>query len=279
MDIFFKQEKQQIDEILSKKFSDLDEFEHIVASKYSLLPEGKRYRGIIARAIYRAFGFDVLESDDAVSGIEMLHQASLIFDDLPAIDDAPIRKGKPTIHKKYKESTAIFAGLYLQEVGRKILNDSFLKKNSTIMLEADALISESVLNLLKGQELDLVLEKSEQDLIRAMLLKNSTLYLSFTLPITLLGQTKYKDDFKMVAENICIAYQFLDDLRDLQNIETIGKPTGVDFKKHTSVYRFGKKYVEDEIIRRVSLVRQILVNIPNTNELRFIINYIFNQNK
>ena len=93
------------------------------AVKYSFFSGGKRIRARFVYAIGEAFDIDILNCHKLAFSIEAIHTYSLIHDDLPAMDDDVIRRGKPTCHIKYDESTAILAGDALQSLAFAVIHD------------------------------------------------------------------------------------------------------------------------------------------------------------
>ncbi len=273
----FKKQKKVIDELIDEFLELKPGFKHLEAARYSILPEGKRYRTIISIEIYKLLGGSVENYKEAIVGLELLHHSSLIFDDLPAMDDSPLRKGKKTVHLEFGESNALLAAIYLQEKGRKLLNESIRKhiKSTEEIEEVDTLINKATNNLLLGQEIDLRQEKTDKELLTSMELKNSMFYLSVVLPAYLLEK---KDDIRVfdnIGSNISIAYQLFDDLRDLESEDITGKLGGVDKYKNTSVYRFSSDKTHEMLDKHLVEVNQQLNNLNNTENLKNVINYIF----
>ena len=91
------------------------------AMRYSVLGNGKRIRPVILYATGEAFGIDLTSLDGPACAVEIIHAYSLIHDDLPAMDDDELRRGRPTCHKAYDEATAILAGDALQALSFHIL--------------------------------------------------------------------------------------------------------------------------------------------------------------
>ena len=91
------------------------------AMRYSVLGNGKRIRPVILYATGEAFGIDLAALDGPACAVEIIHAYSLIHDDLPAMDDDDLRRGRPTCHKAYDDATAILAGDALQALAFHIL--------------------------------------------------------------------------------------------------------------------------------------------------------------
>ena len=89
--------------------------------RYSALDEGKRFRPVLVYASGKALGLTMDRLDPVACAIELIHAYSLIHDDLPAMDDDDLRRGRPTCHRAYDEATAILAGDALQALAFEIL--------------------------------------------------------------------------------------------------------------------------------------------------------------
>ena len=92
------------------------------AMRYSVLAPGKRIRPVLVYATASALGLELARVDGIAAAIEMIHAYSLIHDDLPAMDDDDLRRGRPTCHRQFDEATAILAGDALQALAFYILS-------------------------------------------------------------------------------------------------------------------------------------------------------------
>ena len=147
-----------LDDFLPKEKTKLVE-----AMRYSVLNGGKRLRPIL---VYLASGLGEAsrEAQDSIAGsIELIHCYSLIHDDLPAMDDDNFRRGKPTMHKKFNEFTAILAGSSLLTLAFEILSSKDLKIPQVYKNELVKTLSKCSghLGLAGGQYLDLTFEKKK----------------------------------------------------------------------------------------------------------------------
>ena len=106
-----KQDQSRVEAALHARFQDSARYADLTeAMEYSLLAGGKRIRPVLTLECCRLCGGDPEEALDFACGVEMVHTYSLIHDDLPAMDDDDLRRGRPTNHKVYGEATAILAG-------------------------------------------------------------------------------------------------------------------------------------------------------------------------
>ena len=92
------------------------------AMRYAVLAPGKRVRPILVYATAKALGIDLDKVDGAACAVEIIHAYSLIHDDLPAMDDDDLRRGRPTCHREFDEATAILAGDALQALAFYIIS-------------------------------------------------------------------------------------------------------------------------------------------------------------
>ena len=127
--------------------------------KYSLTAGGKRLRPALILEGYRLFKPDYKKALPFACAMEMIHTFSLIHDDLPAIDNDDLRRGKPTNHKVFGESTAILAGDALLNKAYEVISKDLVNgENVENKIKAFNLFSESVDNMIKGEFVDISLE-------------------------------------------------------------------------------------------------------------------------
>ena len=105
-----KVNRMRIEDVLKDSLSSVHESRVKEAMLYSLLAGGKRIRPNLLYAVLRGYGRDEAEGDSFAAAIEMIHTYSLIHDDLPAMDNDDLRRGRKTCHKQFDEATAILAG-------------------------------------------------------------------------------------------------------------------------------------------------------------------------
>lgn len=205
------------------------------AMRYASLAGGKRFRPVLVFASGKAFGIDRGLLDPLAAAVEFIHAYSLIHDDLPAMDDDNLRRGKPTCHRAFDEATAILAGDALQALAFEILA-SELPPDSANSLPAINAIARACgsIGMAGGQALDLdAVGKtiSEQALSTMHRLKTGALIAaSVTTPGILAGIDQ--DRLKHIAsygECIGLAFQVHDDILDVTgNSDLTGKSTLAD---------------------------------------------------
>jgi farnesyl diphosphate synthase len=207
------------------------------AMRYAVLAPGKRIRPVLTYATGEALGVDLALLDPAAVAVELIHAYSLIHDDLPAMDDDDLRRGRPTCHRQFDEATAILAGDALQALAFETLLDDRSElpcARRLAMTHALARASGS-LGMAGGQALDLAavgqkltLEELETvhrhktgALIRA----------SVALAFLASGSTDANLEQRLDRYATCIglAFQVQDDILDVEGAtEVIGKPQGSD---------------------------------------------------
>ena len=208
----------------------------VEAMRYSCLGGGKRLRPLLV--ISSAALFDVPE-DNALrtaAAIEMIHCYSLIHDDLPAMDDADLRRGRPSVHRAFDEATAILAGDGLLTEAFAVLADPRTAEDSGVRSELVAALAEAAgaAGMVGGQMIDLSEERSGLDLTgitELQRLKTGAIIGFSCAAGGILGgaSTEERAALAGYADDLGLAFQIADDLLDLEaTAEDLGKPTGQD---------------------------------------------------
>ncbi|HMA98387.1 MAG TPA: farnesyl diphosphate synthase [Wenzhouxiangella sp.] len=208
------------------------------AMRYSLLDGGKRLRPLLVYASAEALGLPPRQLDAAACAVEMIHCYSLIHDDLPAMDDDNLRRGKPTAHLAFDEATAILAGDALQALAFETLaadpalNDPVSAAAPMIAELASAC---GAAGMAGGQAQDMSLERQspDQPMLETMFqLKTGALIrAAVMMPTALVPKlsSASRDNLRRFAEKIGLAFQIRDDLLDIEGqTEVIGKTAGAD---------------------------------------------------
>jgi len=205
------------------------------AMRYASLDGGKRFRPVLVYSTGKALGVSAEDLDPIAAAIEIIHAYSLIHDDLPAMDDDDLRRGRPTCHRAFDEATAILAGDALQALAFEVLASELspTSPNSLAVINTIARACGSI-GMAGGQVLDLsaVGQKiSEQQLTTMHRLKTGTL---ITAAVTSPGILSGVDGETLVhlssfGECIGLAFQVHDDILDVTgNSYLTGKSTLVD---------------------------------------------------
>lgn len=213
------------------------------AIQYAVLGGGKRLRPALVYATGECFGASQETLDFAAAAVELIHCYSLIHDDLPAMDNDALRRGKPTCHKAFGEATAILAGDALQSLAFEVLaHSSAAPKNVIQMIKILAHASGS-LGMSGGQALDLEAEGQTPkitELENLHLLKTGALIRASVFLGAL--SANCEDEVTLLeldnfASDIGLAFQIQDDILDIEgNTETLGKPSGSDVEKNKATY-------------------------------------------
>ena len=203
--------------------------------KYSLTAGGKRLRPALILEGYRLFKSDYEKALPFACAMEMIHTFSLIHDDLPAIDNDDLRRGKPTNHKVFGESTAILAGdALLNKAYEVIAKDLSNNENSDNKIKAFDIFSNAVGNMIKGEFVDIDLEGkkiTEEQLMDMHNNKTGALIKgSLLLGAVLAGASeKELNILEEYADIIGVNFQIKDDiLSETGDEKILGKPIGND---------------------------------------------------
>ena len=216
------------------------------AMRYSVLSDGKYIRPVLVYACGEAFGVEPRVLDGPAAAVELIHAYSLIHDDLPAMDNDDLRRGKPACHKAYGEAIAILVGDAIQALAFHVIaNDPDIVVPPEIrvrMIDTLAIASGS-LGMAGGQAIDLTsvgkqltVEELENmhnhktgELIRASIKLGALSCMDITQQ-----QFLHVSDY---ASNIGLAFQVQDDILDVEgNTATLGKSQGSDIKRNKPTY-------------------------------------------
>ena len=206
---------------------------------YSLSNPGKRVRPILAYLTADAINLDLMKVDGLAAAIEVMHTYSLVHDDLPCMDNDSLRRGKPTIHIQYNESTAVLTGDALQSLAIMLISeDKNLTSDEKILLVQSLCRTVGHNGMILGQYLDLQFENTSpmRDEIINMYQLKTSLLIEFSIISPLLICDKLNEDWRDLARLIGTSFQLIDDLIDVtQPTEIIGKTASkdIDSKKKT----------------------------------------------
>ena len=210
----------------------------LVSMKYGLFPGGKKIRSKLLVDVGKIFNIKYKTLIQIGAAVECIHAYSLIHDDLPCMDDDNIRRGKPTTHRKFGESTAILAGNSLLTISFEILSSKRLDLPSSIKNELINLISicSGHSGVAGGQYLDLDYEKkkvSKYKIIEMQRKKTGMLFQFCCLaPVMISKRQKLFNKFSNIGSDIGLLFQITDDLIDYRGIaKNVGKRTRKDKKK------------------------------------------------
>jgi len=214
--------------------------QHLLAAmRYSAMNGGKRVRAslVLSAARLASSQESYQPAHLAVAGaVEMLHAYSLIHDDLPAMDDAELRRGVASCHKAFDEATAILAGDALQTEAFSMLSKPGLMADASRQLELCAVLARAsgVVGMAGGQMLDLQAETSASDLAQTKImqeLKTGALIRASAVMGVIVGggDKRMQNAVDKFASHLGLAFQIADDLLDYQaDADQLGKPAGRD---------------------------------------------------
>ncbi len=218
----------------------------VESMRYSLLAGGKRIRPVLALATARAIGRDEHDFLPLATALELIHTYSLIHDDLPAMDDDDMRRGRPTAHIVYGEDVAILAGdaLYA-EAFRHVLNHQEGDPARILRAMAELAAATGVDGMVGGQFIDIAGEQqTAEDLRRLHGLKTGRLICASVECVLLIaGMTPSNTSaYREFASELGVLFQIVDDILDVTGTDdALGKPHGSDERhgKRTYVSEFG----------------------------------------
>ncbi len=218
------------------------------AVNYSLMAEGKRLRPVLLLASCEAVGGVVKDALPFAAGLEMIHNSSLIHDDLPAMDNDDLRRGRPTNHKVYGEATAILAGDVLLVYPFEVMAEGIKNEKGVRAMKLIAHCAGSE-GMMGGQQIDLENEGKEIDLdtvIALNSLKTGALFKAAAVGGAIIGGADEEQikAFEVYAQNLGLAFQLVDDLLDNDPLADTGKTKGSDIANNKSTYL--SKYGEEK---------------------------------
>jgi farnesyl diphosphate synthase len=248
--------------------TDLAEAPLFEAMRYGTLNGGKRLRPFLVMETSALFGVDAVRARRVAAAVEFVHCYSLIHDDLPAMDNAQLRRGKPATHVAFDEATAILAGDALLTLAFEILSDPETHEDPRVRCELVSMLAKASggHGLCGGQMLDLIGEKAEFDLgtiSRLQRMKTGKL-ISFACEAgAILGKANESNRRALVnyANDLGLAFQVTDDILDVESDSTTtGKDSGKDAAagKSTFVSTMGKDQAKQ---RAEMLVQQSIAHL------------------
>ena len=235
------------------------------AMRYAVLDQGKRMRPLLTYATGKVLGLPAPRLDGPACAVELIHAYSLVHDDLPAMDDDDLRRGKPTTHKAFGEAIAILAGDALQALAFHVLATDPAMAGDDGQTDAQRIRAINTLSyacgslgMAGGQALDMAAEGQRIDITQleqvhhwktGMLLQASVL---MAADMCAHGGGERRSALETFARHIGLAFQVRDDVLDVEgSTETLGKPQGSDTERGKATYpallgmQAAKKYADD----------------------------------
>ena len=257
--------------------------------KYGLLPGGKKIRTKLIVDVGKIFKIKYKKLIQVGAAVECIHAYSLIHDDLPCMDNDLLRRGKPSTHKKFGESTAILAGNSLLTIAFEILSQTSFHIDCKSKINLIKLMSECSghTGIAGGQYSDLNFEGKKVPLSKVvkMQIKKTGKLFSFCCmaPLIIGKKNKYLKNFDMIGADIGLLFQIADDLIDYRgNSKEAGKKTRKDFKKgkatlisllgHQNTIKYGNR-LKYKIFKKLNKFGK------RSEDLRGTIKYILERRK
>ena len=258
------------------------------AMRYSALAGGKRIRPVLVYASGKALGLPADQLDPIAAAIEFIHAYSLIHDDLPAMDDDDLRRGRPTCHRAFDEATAILAGDALQALAFEVLASELPRSESSLGIIRQVAHACGSAGMAGGQALDLnaVGRRLDEPMLSEMhrLKTGALIRVSITAPC-LLADTDASTltHLARYGDSIGLAFQVHDDILDVTgNSELTGKNTLADaaLEKPTFVSLLG---LQESRKRAAELRDQAISSLHHvagdTETLAWLANYVISRDR
>tara|TARA_B100000745_G_scaffold300587_2_gene255564 strand:- start:2798 stop:5158 length:2361 start_codon:yes stop_codon:yes gene_type:complete len=253
------------------------------ASNYSIASGGKRFRSVLAYIVgVESFGLSDAQCLPVVQMLEYMHTASLIFDDKPSQDNAPMRRGRPSLHHHCQsEATAELAAINLMMKAVECLT-TIEGLPSPQVIAAIGYASNTTQAISEGQQLDLTscITTSQQQLTEICRLKTGlAIEAALVIPALLSGQSSKKiQQLQSFAEHMGLAYQIKDDLLDAtSDAIALGKPIQQDRaqQKASFVTCLGQEAAATELFKHHQAATKLLsIFGPSAEFLQFLIDYV-----
>jgi geranylgeranyl diphosphate synthase type II len=253
------------------------------AMRYSLLAGGKRIRPVLTLATARAIGTEPEDVLPAAAAIELIHTYSLIHDDLPAMDDDALRRGRPTSHVKYGEDVAILAGDGLFAEAIHVFSDRQAGDPARVLAALGELVQATgVGGMVGGQYVDVAGgEDLDADRLRELhsLKTGRLIAASVGVPLILGGLSEAATiPYRRFADELGVLFQIVDDILDVTGSdEELGKPQGSDERhgKLTYVSLFGLERARELAAESHAKTRAALSEADGqTQDLELITDFI-----
>jgi geranylgeranyl diphosphate synthase type II len=256
------------------------------AMRYSLLAGGKRVRPVLALATARALGAEPERFLPVASAIELIHTYSLIHDDLPAMDDDELRRGRPTSHVKFGEDVAILAGDGLFAEAIRIFCEQPGEPGRVLAALRELAVATGVEGMVGGQYVDVTGAERDPEGLRALhaLKTGGLIAAAVGVVLTLEGVAEPETiPYRRFAGELGVLFQIVDDILDVTGSdEQLGKPRGSDERhgKLTYVSLFGLERARELAFESHAKACAALDEAGgDTGDLRRVADYIFTRNE
>jgi len=246
LDVLIKQSASRLENIFPLYLKSIPALELKTAMEYSLLNGGKRIRPLLIYATGLIFNASLDNLDIPAAAVEIIHTYSLIHDDLPCMDNADLRRGKPTCHKVYSEGMAVLTGDALHTLAMQLMatHPAHLKPEKRLRMVTALSKACGPFGMAAGQALDITVMNDETislNLLEEIYRLKTGALISACIE---LGHLASHDDdefnqraLKEFSGSIGLAFQIQDDILDIETETAIlGKPQGIDHKNNKVTY-------------------------------------------
>lgn len=261
----------RIEKVLSEKIDALADSKVKEAMRYSLIAPGKRVRPNLLYEVVKGYGLSESVADEFACAIEMIHTYSLIHDDLPAMDNDDLRRGRPTCHKQFDEATAILAGDGLLTYAFDVASSS--TADPSIVVKCIQVLAQCAGSngMVLGQDLDMnESNASDWDYVRKVHKYKTGCLLS--APLMMGALVAGKDDetvrqWHEIGISLGLAFQIQDDILDVElSSEEFGKSNSDEKNdKKTSVTLLGLEQSKERMISEYEKVKQSISEMHDFN--------------
>jgi farnesyl diphosphate synthase len=248
------------DQLLDRLLPDAVDDRLRSATRYAVLGQGKRLRPFLVVQSARLFGVSDSQALRVGAALEALHCYSLVHDDLPAMDNDDLRRGQPTVHRKFDEATAILVGDGLLTLAFEILADDATHPSAEVRVQLVFALAKAAgeAGMVGGQMLDLEADArgfNSYDEIAAMQRRKTGALFRFACEAGAIMAEADRKALRQYADDIGLAFQIADDILDVESsAEALGKATQKDRGKGkaTFVDLLGLQGAKDEAQRLVA---------------------------
>lgn len=289
VDAYRERVERVISEFLDDRFgSGTDCSEKLeTAVRYAASSSGKRIRALLAYATAEALSLAPDLADRPAAAIELLHIYSLVHDDLPAMDDDDLRRGQPTVHRKFDEATAILVGDALLTYAFEMLSEGETDPALRIRWVSQLARAGGAQGMINGQAIDLEGETRELsfDELQGMHRQKSGALIEASINmVATAGEPAFSECLNGFGHHIGLAFQIRDDILDVEGTtEELGKPQGsdTDNNKSTFVSLLGlegaQSVMHQELAAASAQLDRLDAQDQDAEGLRWIADYIINR--
>ncbi len=270
----------RFEEILDSLTKDLPQSKIKEALRYALLGTGKRFRPQLVFSLLTSVNENALM---VAAALEMIHTYSLIHDDLPAMDNDDLRRGRPTVHKAFDEAIAILAGDALLNLAYETVLETTLEPQKKLLCLQVLAKNAGIHGMILGQDQDMYPENTKDTTIKTMYLNKTGKLLGSALALgcILSDRVELIDSFQSIGEDLGVMFQIQDDLLEINGDSIkIGKSKDSDLKndKKTYVVVAGiDKAISQLELLSIDIKQRILIKLDHAEALLSLIDLIKNR--